>query len=383
MSIEIRFGNPEEYDDLIDFLNYVFGFNGTQNCFTKLIPQAYARESHPEKNNLLAVEDGRLRAAVGMLPYRVSVCGESLSCVGIGNVAVHPFHRGNGYMKTLMNEAMERMKANGTHMAVLGGHRHRYRYFSYDKIGSVAVFRIAEQTVRHGFKTHKPSTLALQELCDNNDPMMDLVAEDVKKGLYHAIRQRETLLRHMTGHFCRLYAVTENGAYRGYALMDNDHLKEFRIAPDRLEELLIALWDGLRLHSLTVRIPLWQTDFVLRMLPLFESYCVEPVRAVSILRFQEVISGFFKLKAATEALPNGTLALRILGVAGEECLRMTVENGACSVETCKPEDCSLTLSHLDAMHLLFSPVWPARNALPPHARLWLPLPFWVDPCEHF
>ena len=153
--------------------------------------------------------------------------------------------------------------------------------------------------------------------------------------------------------------------------------------PDLFEDMLIALWDGLRLHSLNIRVPLFQTDVVARMMALFESYSVETVRTVSILNFRAVIASFLKLKAETEELLNGSLALRIQGVAGEECLRITVENNLCSVEPCRPEDCDLTLSHLDAMQLLFAPLCPARNSLPTFARLWLPLPFWVDPSEHF
>ena len=45
-------------ETLVDFLNYVFGMNGDDTSFYKLLPKLYKPEYHPEKNNFIATEDG-------------------------------------------------------------------------------------------------------------------------------------------------------------------------------------------------------------------------------------------------------------------------------------------------------------------------------------
>ena len=39
MSIYRGKGNAEQYDAFMDFINYVFGFNGNQKDFKKLLPK--------------------------------------------------------------------------------------------------------------------------------------------------------------------------------------------------------------------------------------------------------------------------------------------------------------------------------------------------------
>ena len=82
-------GNAEMYDDYMDFINYVFGFNGNEQDFKKLLPKLYNPECDPCYNNYVVTENGKLKAAIGAFDSEVTVGGEVLKCRGIGNVAVH------------------------------------------------------------------------------------------------------------------------------------------------------------------------------------------------------------------------------------------------------------------------------------------------------
>ena len=128
-------GTAEMFDDYLDFINYVFGFNGDSSDFKKLLPKLYKYEYEPAVNSFVALEDGKFRAAVGAFDHDMSVCGTRIKTRGIGNVAVHPYFRGCGYMKKLMNMALDDMIEEGIDLSVLGGRRQRYHYFSYDKLG--------------------------------------------------------------------------------------------------------------------------------------------------------------------------------------------------------------------------------------------------------
>ena len=66
-------GNAGMYDDYMDFINYVFGFNGNSSDFKKLLPKLYRPDDDPAANSYVALEDGKLKAAIGAFDLDVSV----------------------------------------------------------------------------------------------------------------------------------------------------------------------------------------------------------------------------------------------------------------------------------------------------------------------
>lgn len=144
-------GNTELFDDYMDFLNYVFGFDGRENDFKKLLPKLYKKEYDPASKSYLVMENQKIKAAVGVYENEISVCGMKLHGAGVGNVAVHPYESSKGYMKKLMHMAVEDMKKAKIDYTVLGGQRQRYNYFSYENAGVGYRFRITEANMRHIF----------------------------------------------------------------------------------------------------------------------------------------------------------------------------------------------------------------------------------------
>ena len=114
-------GTPEMYDDLMDFMNYVFGFNGNEKDFKKLLPKLYKPEYDPCYSNYVVTENGKLKAAIGAFDSDLSVDGEILKSRVIGNVAVHPYSRSKGYMKDCMRLALRDMIEDGVDFSILGG----------------------------------------------------------------------------------------------------------------------------------------------------------------------------------------------------------------------------------------------------------------------
>ncbi|MGN1250194.1 MAG: hypothetical protein ACI4XW_08920, partial [Candidatus Spyradocola sp.] len=55
--------NHCDHEDLIDFLNYVFGMNGHDSGFYRLLPKLYRPKFRPEDYNFAVIEDGKLRAS--------------------------------------------------------------------------------------------------------------------------------------------------------------------------------------------------------------------------------------------------------------------------------------------------------------------------------
>ena len=78
MSNDIYFGRgtAEMFDDYMDFINYVFGFNGNSSDFKKLLPKLYKYDYMPAVSSYVAVDNGKLKAAVGAFDHDISVCGK-------------------------------------------------------------------------------------------------------------------------------------------------------------------------------------------------------------------------------------------------------------------------------------------------------------------
>lgn len=82
--------NHCDHEDLIDFLNYVFGMNGFDSGFYRLLPKLYRPAFRPEDHNFIVTEDGKLRAAVGSYPIALSVAGHELSAAGPATRCARP-----------------------------------------------------------------------------------------------------------------------------------------------------------------------------------------------------------------------------------------------------------------------------------------------------
>lgn len=118
--IRIEKGCAGELPDILDFANYVFSQSSQPHDFRRLLPKLYGENSGSEGYHYLVREDGRIRAMVCAMPLSL-LWRQAVAAAGIGTVSVHPYARGKGYMKALMNQAMEDLKTQGYAMAFLGG----------------------------------------------------------------------------------------------------------------------------------------------------------------------------------------------------------------------------------------------------------------------
>ena len=172
-------GNASMHDEYIDFINYVFGFNGRDRDFPKLLPKLYRREDDPAGNSYVVTENGRIRAAVGAFDHTMTVCGRELRCRSIGNVAAHPYDKSRGFMRKLMDMAVEDMVRDGIAISTLGGKRQRYNYFSYEKSGTTYRFSVNSDNMRHTFGTDRTAhhRFDVRALTADDTASLDAIAE--------------------------------------------------------------------------------------------------------------------------------------------------------------------------------------------------------------
>lgn len=370
-------GTAEMFDDYMDFINYVFGFNGDSSDFKKLLPKLYKYEYEPAVSSYVAVEDGKLKSAIGAFDHDISVCGNLVKTRGIGNVAVHPYARGKGYMKKLMNMALDDMEKEGVALSVLGGRRQRYNFFSYDKLGQAVSMSFNSDNFRHTYGKDRKHTLTFKTLKAGDVETVYKIKELSESHPFYAMREVDKYFEIISSWHQKAYVAFENGEFVGYAVGKGSDINELLASEGQdIREFICALYDYLGASSMHVKLPIFLQDYINDLYCLCESYSVETAKSFSVLNYKTVIEAFIKLKATYTDLPDGVLVLGINGRSCRENIRITVFGGNISVDYTDDEP-AVELEHLEAMNLLFAPVCPLRESLPVHAKIWLPLPIYL------
>ncbi len=380
MNVTCTRGYDVPYDDLMALIDLTFGFKTPETQFLGLLPKCYKPEYRPQDSNYVVLEDGTPVAAVGAYDHEIIVAGYRIPCRGIGNVAVHPDHRGKGYMKLSMETALDDMVKDGIALSTLGGRRQRYQYFSYDKCGVCHSFFISADNLRHTFGT-LDAPLVARAVTDASDPVLDEIKALSDAGVFSPVRSRELFLDIAVNWHATLYAVTDpaDGRFVGYAIAESGLISEARVLrDDQFMPLLRTVFAAIGQGHMSLRLPDHEVAALAAVAPVAEGMQTGCSMSYTVLNYALVIEATLALKATYTTLADGKLTVLIHGRAGDECLEITVKDhqpSARKLPTDTPVD--FEWSHLDAMNILFAPFSPERNGLSSIPHGWLPLPIWM------
>lgn len=372
-------GTGMDREDYLDFINYVFGFNGNDEDFLKLLPKLYKTEYQPCENSYVVTEDGKYKAAIGVFVREQNVCGETLSVHGIGNVAVHPYARSRGYMRELMHMAIDDMIVSGADYSDLGGRRQRYGYFSYESAEPMWEFTMDQTNARHCFRDLPLRTIAFREITDPDDPVIEkMVALHEKQPLYMK-RGRAAFLDICRSWNRKLYAITDGQyGFVGYRIGEMDEL----ILTDE-SDLYAVLRAYLENHDeMHLTVPLYHTDRITALSRICEHSSFRDGARCTVFHFEKVVRAFLSLKAQSlpHTMGDGALTVLVHGIAGDEQFTVAMRGGVPTVEkTDRTPD--MVLDHREAVAFFFGAISPERMK---HtcAAAWFPLPMYVDSADH-
>lgn len=368
-----------DHEDLIDFLNYIFAMNGGDKGFYQLLPKLYSPKYRPEDFNYIITENGKLRAAVGSYPIDMDVCGQRLRGMGIGNVAVHPFHRRKGYMKQAMGMALDAMVQDGADFSSLGGLRQRYSYFGYEPAGVCYRFELIGDNLRHGYGSADNNTgYTARLLTAQHENELRSIAALIRADPSHAVRQDEKLYETLVTWENKAYAVhSAAGEFAGYFVVDGDSVSEIDCAAQpHIKGVLHACFEAVGKEKLDILVPLHKTQLADALLDIAERGEVVRTDCYSVLNYKRVVGACLKLKATYDRLADGCITVDIDGFARREKLCIEVKDGAASVSE-HQGDCQYAWNQRQAMTALFGAMSTQRRDLPPCTASWLPLPLFV------
>lgn len=373
-------GSHIPYDDFMQLINLTFGFETPETQFLGLLPKLYREEYHPQYSNYVVTEDQVLCAAIGAYDHELIVCGESLRCRGIGNVAVHPDFRSRGYMKMAMEMSLDDMVKDGIVLSSLGGRRQRYQYFSYDRCGPSYSFSFNRDNLRHVWGDMSAPFEGYTVISNKNDPLIDQIKVLSDAAIVSPVRSREAFLDICNTWHCQLIAITHDGKLKGYAIMSGDgYISEIRaVQTTDFLDLLRSILIHSERKSISFILPPYETEYIAAAAPVCEGDNEGCSMMYTVLNYQRVLSVFLTLKTTYTRLPDGHISLLIHGRGGDERLSIQINKGTPSV-VALPDSApvDIELNHLEAMNLLFAPISPKRQTLSDLWKLWFPLPLWI------
>lgn len=370
-------GTPEMYDDLMDFMNYVFGFNGNEKDFKKLLPKLYKPEYDPCYSNYVVTENGKLKAAIGAFDSDLSVDGEILKSRGIGNVAVHPYSRSKGYMKDCMRLALRDMIEDGVDFSILGGQRQRYQHFGFEHAGQQISVGVDRGNLRRAFENVPLTPLEFRDVNAGDADLLDRIHALHAAKPVHTVRPRASFYDIACSWRSSLTAILRDGDFRGYFI---GGLGELTLADPEDTVDVVRNYVAQR-GDVHLSFPVWETDLLARITRFGGGISFDHCEMFNILNYPHVIAALLRFKAKREELGDGELSLFIRGFAGDVSVRIAVKNNEVSVEE-GASDCALALGHLEAISFLCGLWSPHRLALSPAVRSWFPLPLFVDGADH-
>lgn len=79
----------------------------------------YFKMRYKDELNMAIREEGKVIAALQMLPYPMTFCGDTIATSYISGACTHPDYRGRGAMRCLLNEVHRRMYNDGVWLSTL------------------------------------------------------------------------------------------------------------------------------------------------------------------------------------------------------------------------------------------------------------------------
>ncbi|MDR1410537.1 MAG: GNAT family N-acetyltransferase [Oscillospiraceae bacterium] len=371
------FAQPGQEKELLRFLDKVFTRLGVRVVpyFLPLLPKLYKNKYKPCANNLVIRDEKEFRAAVGLYMLDYICGGDKLLVGGIGNVAVGKKFRGMGYMKELMAEALEVCKERGADFMVLGGKRQRYNYFGYERVGMLHEYKVNTTNLRHVLGGGDATGFAIRKLKEDDSGFIAQIYTLRQATPVHVECAQDALYDTLCSWFAKPYVLLENGRFAGYFVLGK--------LGNVVEEL--RLLEGAKLPQAVSVIfqEFWRRQFKFVFSPeareenaFFRMLCedaeIKTPENYLILDYRHTLEVLMREQHSRATFVDGALTLHIKGFTGDENLRIAVEEDQVSVtRTEDAPDC--TLACLEATRVLFDPVCPERDGLPPLARAWFPV----------
>ncbi len=258
-----------EKQDILDFANMVFSMEYGSIDFEELYPKAYAKECCHFPVHHTIEEDGKIRALLDVYPVTLRLSGTEMSirAAYIGTVAVHPRHRGKGYMTQLMERAERDARDQGFDLMLVDGDRHRYRSYGFEKAGVKCSFNVRIGNIWNRCRELYPQEM----LCAPQYGFEEIDGESAYLPVLFSLYQRrnvtarikESFFPCLKSNLAVTYAVLEDGHPAGYINLSGDekNILEFELKDSAfIPRMICDFMEGMGLNELGVSVGMDETE---------------------------------------------------------------------------------------------------------------------------
>lgn len=350
MKVEFLKAAEADFDEVVDFANYVFSHDGGKTDFPSLLPKLYKKDYQMMEYHYLVKENGKIKSLVGAFPMELSVLGQTLKVFGIGTVSVHPYSRGCGYMKQLMNMALGDMKEQGFHLSCLGGKRQRYEHFGYTPCGQKLSFTLNNENIKYRLNHYVNENLIFKGVTDDIEQAYELY----NKAQFKVTREKSVFLDWLRSWDFNVYFVYECNHFIGYVVVnkENTYISELVVKNDEDYIRVLATYiHNNKADFVNFELPVWEKQKIKQLTQVAEDVTLHHAYQFNVLNYEEIIAQLLHFKASYADLIDGVLSFEVLDYG---MFVISVENGEVTVSKFEGE-CDVLLSHIEAMQLFFSP----------------------------
>lgn len=369
---------PEEMPEILDFINMVFSMAHYPHDFRVLLPKLYGLGKEAKSTHYIAVEESSIKAAVCVLPVTLCHKDSRITCAAVGSVSVHPYSRSSGHMRQLMKLAVSDMEKDGICMSTLSGRRQRYQYYGYELGGTHYRYRFIPDNFRHCAGNFPPRNLLLEEIPDSQSPYLPQMHRLSEKQAVFPLRNSDDFYAVCQSWASKLYAVLEDGTFRGYVSLHDNTVQELCLEDSSLTfSCLQSCLEKAGGQELLLQVSPHEKALMEEVSAFYESFTLQTDDNYQIFRCREVLQFFLDVKSEYCRLENGRLDF---SVQGRGSFRITVQNGKAAVSSLD-ESPETMLTPLEFVSCMFSPEPGMREKLLPESFNWFPLPLALSPLD--
>jgi len=377
---EYRFAAAQDWLKVIDFIDLVFSQSAGPHDFADLIPKVYGDGHDYSHIHAIALEDGDIRGCVAVLPYDMDLAGKKLRVGYLGSVSVHRLSRGAGHMKKLMQMQIDKAKAEGIDMMVLGGQRQRYGYFGFHPVGGAYGYSISQANVRHALGDVDASAFTFEKLTQGADS--DYAHALYQKQIVCGSRPAENFAEIACSFNSQGWLVKQNGTNAGYLIANREQngIHEIVLEDPALIPAVLKAWmAAYSVHHLRISAAPYNKTLNRTLSAFAEGYSIGQADYMLCLNYANTILSWMTLKNAVAPLSESCVRL---GIAGE-VLELKVADGAVSVEkTDALADVSLTAAEADQLLFAYNRFYAPEVGCAIPAD-WFPLPLYILRADMF
>ncbi len=273
---EIYWAAPEEKQEIIDFIDFVFSKAHRPHDFASLLPKLYGGSGDGAMHHIVVREDGKIAATLLCYPVRLNAAGREYMTLGVGSVSTHPRSRGKGYLGEMMALADARAKELGAVCAVLGGQRQRYQYYGFDHAGYQLRGNLETVNVRHALRGVCTEGLSIVPM--ERAHVTDAIALMQRQPCY-CLRSEEAFVSILRSWYNEPFAVFKNGVFAGCGTLrknpDGCHIAELLLADEADFSAVMKLLSGMY-GDLSICAAPWERARAKWLSAICEEYSVQP-----------------------------------------------------------------------------------------------------------